>query len=465
MVGKTYPNGMRSDLTVDETGAPIDLTYTKTTNCSANCVWVEDRATESIHGQQLTRQSKLSSQLYSYDAAGRLTLVKDTPTGQGCTTRAYSYDQNSNRTLKRTRAPAAGGACDTTSVGQLQSSTYDAADRLTSTGVAYDPFGRMTTVPATHSGGGVLGSAYYLNDMIESQTQDTVTKSWLLDPSQTRHRATAPNGGHQEILHYADGSDSPSWTEKVSNGTTTSWSRNIEGIDGDLAATHNSQTGTTLQLTNLHGDIVATASLSTSATGPLQTFEADEFGNPRQPTGPRYGWLGGKQRRTELPSGVVQMGVRSYVPAMGRFTSVDPVTGGSANAYDYADADPVNNTDLDGRYSRRCRGGTVDLRSTFSRETGSTSFRWDAHIECNYKRWRNYQITVKSQLESMMVKGGSTTHGFSNSATNTCGRSVSECPAPGEHHLPPYGTACGDVWQVKVRVKVWGERAHQESHN
>ena len=44
------------------------------------------------------------------------------------------------------------------------------------------------------------------------------------------------------------------------------------------------------------------------------------------------------------------MGVRLYQPATGRFMSVDPVAGGSASAYDYCSADPVNCTDLGGTW-------------------------------------------------------------------------------------------------------------------
>lgn len=64
-----------------------------------------------------------------------------------------------------------------------------------------------------------------------------------------------------------------------------------------------------LELTNMHGDVVATASLSSSAKEPTAKFEFDEFGNPKSSAAGRFGWLGGKQRRTELPSGVIQTGV------------------------------------------------------------------------------------------------------------------------------------------------------------
>lgn len=45
---------------------------------------------------------------------------------------------------------------------------------------------------------------------------------------------------------------------------------------------------------------------------------------------------------------MIQMGVRPYVPAAGRFLGVDPVEGGNANDYVYPQ-DPVNSFDLDGR--------------------------------------------------------------------------------------------------------------------
>lgn len=349
LVAETFPNGMVAAYTYDETGTPISLKYTKS-GCPT-CVWYSQSIKESAQGQWLTNETTVASHSYTYDGAGRLTLVKETPAGKGCTTRSYTYDADSNRLSKITRAPGAEGACVTSGSGEEVKSTYDSNDRITGEGFTYDPFGRLVEIPAANAGGQALSMTYYVNDIARTETQNGQTVGWLLDPMQSRPRATIPSGGKETVYHYSDGSDSPSWTAEMSGESTVGWERPVGGIGGSLGAvvTYNGSTTTTkLQMTNLHGDVVGVASSSSEASAPLELFEADEFGSPIGSTTHTYGWLGAKGKRTTLASGVIQMGVRAYVPAMGRFTTVDPVFGGSANSYDYANQAPLNMFDLDG---------------------------------------------------------------------------------------------------------------------
>ncbi|RCG25325.1 hypothetical protein DQ384_31110 [Sphaerisporangium album] len=288
-----------------------------------------------------------SMQEYTYDAAGRLTKVADT-WGTQCTTRMYGFDVDTNRTSLTAYPADADGLCSTSTTPVSQTYGYDQADRITTSGYTYDAFGRTTQAPAAHvSGSSNVTVGYFANDMVASLTQGGQSSTFSLDPA-GRIRSMTTTGGPRPgtvTNHYASGSDSPSWITEA-NGT---WTRNVTGLSG-LGAVRKSDGTTSLQLANLHGDVVATCDSGTGATGIQAYFEQTEYGSARpDTTNPtRYSWLGTAQRSFDTLAGFALMGVRLYNPITGRFLQVDPVIGGSANAYDYCSADPVNCSDLNG---------------------------------------------------------------------------------------------------------------------
>jgi RHS repeat-associated protein len=368
-----YPNGMNANYTYSQTGETTGLEYKKTTHCTTGCTWYQENVVPSIHGQDLSQTNTVegatSTDNYTYDTASRLTQVEETPAGKGCTTRIYAYDQDTNRTSLTTRAPGSEGKCATEG-GTEEKHTYDEADRLTDTGTSYDAFGDITTLPAADAGGKEvsesLTSTYYTDSQLASQTQKEQTIGYKLDPA--GHTLETVSTGKpvvsDVINHYAGPGSSPAWTE---NTTTNEWTRNIPGISGFAAVQVNGATPV-LKLSDLHGDIIATAALSETETKLFSSITMTEYGVPTTTTPEKYSWLGGDLVATELPSGTIDMGVRSYVPQLGRFLQTDPVRGGSANAYVYTFGDPVNASDPGGEYTASVQGFAIESAEERSAE-------------------------------------------------------------------------------------------------
>ncbi|MGW3131073.1 DNRLRE domain-containing protein [Streptomyces sp. NPDC001123] len=339
------PGGYTLTVTQDETGAQTSRVYTKD---SDGTVVASDTANHSVQSQivaDTNTAGETYDRAYAYDNAGRLAQADDTAPDGTCTRRGYSFDDNTNRTGLATSVSAAGAACTSTGASGT-TNTYDSADRLVNAGIVYDAFGRTTT----QASGATV--AYYANDLVKKQTSGTNRQTWTLDAAQrlaawtteTNNAGTWTQTGNK-VNHYGNNGDSPDWITEDTAGTIT---RNVRGSGGGLDATTNATGNTVLQLTDIHGDV--TVQLPLDTVKPVVASAYDEYGNPE--TGiaaTRYGWLGDKQRSSETVTSATLMGVRLYDPTTGRFLSIDPIPGGSANAYDYCGGDPLNCFDLNGK--------------------------------------------------------------------------------------------------------------------
>ncbi|MEV0743506.1 hypothetical protein AB0I51_48105 [Streptomyces sp. NPDC050549] len=203
-----------------------------------------DRSAEGrvVNGTVTAGESR--SLAYTYDAADRLTTADDTDPNGACTRRDYTFDDNSNRTSLATETADVGAAC--TSTGATTTSySYDSGDRLETTGTIYDAFGRTST----QASGATVG--YYANDLVRQQTSGTSRQTWSLDAAgrlaawttESDSTGTWTQTG-SKTNHYGSDTDSPDWIQETASTIT----RNVQGIDGDLAAVTGAAGNTVLQL-------------------------------------------------------------------------------------------------------------------------------------------------------------------------------------------------------------------------
>jgi RHS repeat-associated protein len=432
----------------DEAGEQTSIGY------YASGTWPTENATYNIHGERVTDTgAAFDAYTYAYDAAGRLTQTNETQL-LDCVQRNYAFDADSNRTqLSTTIGGVTSSPCPPTGTPTITNSTYDAADRSTTSGYAYDAFGRTIAVaPAESPTGFWTVLSYYTNDLVNTATANGTTLTYNLDPNRDVRTWSSSADGQTHTNHFTSDSGNPAWTTENTAGTN--WTRYIHGFAG-LGATVNQAGTVSLQLANIHGDIFSTVTTTETNwlagivfTGTATWNATDEYGRPdtgiTQPIGTRYDYLGTAQRQRDTNSGLQLMGQRAYNPTTGRFLQTDPVLGGSANTYDYSNADPVNSSDLTGQSS--CHACDVWIWvTTFNRNNVA---KWMAAVHYNDRvKWL--------QAEARSQAGSSHYARLLDYTPSDC--YPPEClPGPGTAGPSsgygmatgggsPMGTACGDV--------------------
>lgn len=321
---------------------------------SRDWTWVDGQLT----GFAQTAPGANRSTTLTYDTAGRLA----TEATSGVTT-TYSYD-NAGQLLSSTPSTGTANAWTYDNAGRRATQTIGAV----STAYVYDDAGELTS--ATPSTGTATSYAYDSSGRRLTDTTGSNVTSYGYDNAGRLTGLTLPGGDTQVRGLNPDGM--PETVTNTVSATTTNWTLDWDPTSSiDRLATL-SQGSATTDLVAAEGTPWGVASKGSSHT----VLAADTHGSTITSTGATlsrsntynaYGTPTGTDTLTpklgyrgELALGsLLNLRARDYQPAVGAFTTTDPLNGlnGTAvlnNPYHYTNNNPLNLTDPTGLRPNEC---------------------------------------------------------------------------------------------------------------
>lgn len=416
------------DSIVASTGGPANLFAERLQYDDAGRLLSE--STEQGNGTSQTR-------LYIYDNANRLV---DWGGGNSSNNTSYLYDNDGNRTTSWRPDPIHGTVQETTMLagpgpgsnrlGETRSTTLGGAVRGRES-YSSDPDGAIVGHSEFDATGNSVRSVSYVYNYREVMTGATVTTPAGSESWTYRY---APNGERELKLQSA--TSAPGASPRLYWNVLGAGRQQVARWNGLVAVAPqpNIPVGSRVMypvestvngLTNVVATIAPTGSASYLVTDHLGSTRAtidatggvtgrvdyDPFGKEHIVAGslPRNGFTG---RELDRETGLIDMGVRKYMPGPGRFLSVDPAWEmfRSLMPYQYAQLDPLRRIDPNGMW---------DIIVVASKDRANnpiaTAYLVDRKGNVKY----TFQVKVLGQHRDRMKTKGDTPFGSYDVPDNT----------------------------------------------
>lgn len=339
-----YSNGIRINYTYDGYGSIRQITTQDDSGNDPVIVsYTYDTATKFVISESYRCASgtKLLNRdvSYSYDGIGRLIGMASTdPEGNHIETISYTYDAATNVTTRTIKTPHDGS----TEIAHQ----YDADNRLISVSIGekmqfleYDANGNLTLDEN--------GNTYRynsLNQLIRYTTSKGETTVYTYYPNGLR--ATKKTGSDEEIRYYYDHAGNANIVNEIQGDDHAGYL--MSGI-WRFVRLFGSGTSVTAQY-YLPGP--QNTILTFDATGSISSENIyDPYGYSKSKQGASLGDnpFGYRREYTDMESGLIYLRARYYAPKLTRFVSRDSFL--TFNPYEYANGNPVMNSDASGHLS------------------------------------------------------------------------------------------------------------------